>query len=695
MEQFSFASLLMFSEFRSTLSRIQAFLSEEAQPGWDQEALTFLAYLKNLKVSQLSLFLHGEWDFNADYPNASRYVRGSKLQINFTRHENIPDLAILELKAAFIVYWKALSAVPDDDNPMKVNQPLSKPNTVISIFESGLRFLDKLYAVAADELGKEHVEIGMASLVSLPAHFYATAAGTYDYVFDENLLKFFKVLHSVHLEQNVFGSPLPRVDLTTLEWKILGGTLRPESEKVKKKQVLENKVFEISSLKASFAIVDFLEAMGDEVVDKASLKRKIERGYREADNHGVNPLKFNIYTRSRLAAKGFSHDQVMDVLGDSAAASMGNYLFYNARTALNKYKDETGSGFGDEFRKYLSSICYACHYIIGQYTGMRPSELAELLTDSCVQFDGRFWLLRSAVTKHEENLVELFDDFWIAIPIVRDAVRVCAWMKKFKNNDYVYSSMDTVPWGEKSVSLSRSGVQHTIDGFFQKNLPPEVHAKLDFNPYMLRHTLAHQLYRADLGLPFISHQLKHFGEIVGVSRSERYSKTTLSYGELADKMASGGGRGSQAESLRHQAEKESNQHRFDPDGNYAGVNAQAHKERLQRVFQGYMAAGYTKDEIFEAMTKQHIAVISVGQGFCYGGKSEEFDSSIPCVGSLRCNPNRCKNAIVSKANAPSWREVYYQNKALLRNPDFAYNHVQIKAAMEEAYGVLQLLGEEL
>lgn len=694
MEQFSFASLLMFSEFRSTLSRVQTFLDEEARAEWDQETLTFLAYLKNLKVSQLSMFLHGQWDFNSDYPNASRNVRGSKLQINFTRHENIPELASLELRAAFIMHWKALSAVPDDDDPMKITQTLSKPNTVISIFESGLRFLDKLYAVAADELGKEHVDIAMASLVSLPAHFYATAAKNYEYVFDQSLIKFFKILRSVHLEQNIFGSPLPRVDLTALKWKTLGEALKPASQQKKKKQVLENKVFEISSQQASFAIVDFLEAMGDEVVDKASLKRKNERSYSEASGQGLNHLKFNLYTRNRLVAKGFSDEQVKEVLGDSAL-SMGNYLLYHTKTALEKYTEATGSGFGNEFRKYLSSVCYACHYIIGQYTGMRPSELAELLTDSCVQFDGQFWLLRSAVTKHEDNLVELFDDFWIAIPIVRDAVRVCAWMKKFKNNDYVFSSMDTFPLGEKSTSLTLAGVNHTIDGFFSKILPSEVYAELDFNPYMLRHTLAHQLYRADLGLPFISHQLKHFGNIVGVSRSERYSKTTLAYGEIGDMLASGGGRNSQGKSLRHQAELESIKQRFDPDGGYAGVNAEAHKERLQRVFQGYMASGYTKDEIFEAMTAKRIAVISVGQGFCYGGKSEEFDSSIPCVGSLRCNPNRCKNAIVSKANAPSWREVYYQNKALLGNPDFAYNHVQIKAAMEEAYGVLQLLGEEL
>jgi hypothetical protein len=73
----------------------------------------------------------------------------------------------------------------------------------------------------------------------------------------------------------------------------------------------------------------------------------------------------------------------------------------------------------------------------------------------------------------------------------------------------------------------------------------------------------------------------------------------------------------------------------------------------------------------------------------------EFDESIPCIGGLRCNPNRCENAVVSKANAPAWRDVYYQNKKLLENLEYAHLHAQSKAAMEEAYGVLELLGEEL
>lgn len=45
-------------------------------------------------------------------PNASRYIRGAKLRIDFTKYPNIPELAILELKAAFMIILKALERDP-------------------------------------------------------------------------------------------------------------------------------------------------------------------------------------------------------------------------------------------------------------------------------------------------------------------------------------------------------------------------------------------------------------------------------------------------------------------------------------------------------------------------------------------------------------------------------------------------------
>ena len=78
-----------------------------------------------------------------------------------------------------------------------------------------------------------------------------------------------------------------------------------------------------------------------------------------------------------------------------------------------------------------------------------------------------------------------------------------------------------------------------------------------------------------------------------------------------------------------------------------------------------------------------------------GGQREVFDESLPCIGSLRCNPNRCKNAVVTKAHAPKWREIYVQNNLALSSPNSAGAEEELRAAMEEAKGVLEHLGEEV
>ena len=73
---------------------------------------------------------------------------------------------------------------------------------------------------------------------------------------------------------------------------------------------------------------------------------------------------------------------------------------------------------------------------------------------------------------------------------------------------------------------------------------------------MLRHTLTYQLFRAEVGLPLISFQLKHFVAEIGkfVSKGATTS-VTLGYGEIGEILSKDGNRNSK-NSLRHAAELE-------------------------------------------------------------------------------------------------------------------------------------------
>ena len=242
--------------------------------------------------------------------------------------------------------------------------------------------------------------------------------------------------------------------------------------------------------------------------------------------------------------------------------------------------------------------------------------------------------------------------------------------------------------------MSSVGITRQFSTFFEEILTDEEFESLEFSPYTLRHTLAYQMARAELGLPFISHQLKHFGDLIGsAGQNKAFSAVTLGYGAIAEILSKGGRSSSKAPT--QMAEEEYILSYCDPDGNYAGPNAESHKARMKKVFSGYMAAGYTKEQIIAQMAKKRMAIINVGQGFCYGGQRELFDESLPCIGSLRCNPNRCKNAVVTKAHAPKWREIYVQNSLALSSPNSAGAEEELRAAMEEAKGVLEHLGEEV
>lgn len=682
---------------RVTLSVLQASRSSDADIE-SLQAFAILEALDRVRVSKLSCFKDSVWDFNEDNPNVSRLLRGFRLRIDFSRYKHIPAAVLLELKCATLLFSQAPSVLVAGEANLKKAAKVLKAQTIAPIVGAGLRFIDKLYAVLREELGDEYIDRTMQSLSFVPSSYYAQAASTYEFSYDYSIGGFFKVLQSPALRGTLFPDILPGVDLDQLPWMRVGREKQAEGDKAPKlSKVLQNNIFEHSSSIASMVVVDFLDSLGKPVVDTSMLEIRNSKQFFQSKDNKLTQLKLDVYMSMRLFRAGYSTDHIKEVWPEGASlvdrlfAKDEEYAFRKACVAL------VGSDFDIDFKQYISYVGYCCMYLVAQYTGMRPSELVRLVADSCLGEDSESgcWLLESRLEKNQENLVGLFDDYWVAIPIVRDAVEASIVLSKIKQNPYLFSRANTIQYGEAADPLSAAGVRESSRSFFKGFMSSEEVESLGIHPYMLRHTLAYQLYRADLGLPFISHQLKHFGELVGRPQIGRsFSETTLAYGEIGDMLSKGRGREGKY-SIKHQAELECVKSMYDPNGNYAGANAAEHKAVLQKEFAGYMAAGYTEDQVFEAMTEQHIAIISVGQGFCYGSRQEEHDESLPCIGGLRCNPFRCKNSIVTVAHAPAWKNVYEQNKKSLADPRLQHSREHYQAAMDEARAVLQKLGIEV
>ncbi|AXM97104.1 tyrosine-type recombinase/integrase [Pseudomonas plecoglossicida] len=649
------------------------------------EALSWYQALMALPVSKTSVLGDPVWDFNDDHPNAARNVQGAKLRLNFESYPLLNQSAVLEVKVVLFCWLKMPAATRSFASPRNI-----KANTAISCMKAGLSFLDTMSGQARKLITDEFFEVGHHGLTYFDAGMYREAALIHPYAFGHDLKKFFTLVRSPFFEEQIFEEPLPYVELESLAWAKVRKHV-PDSERTYR--ILPNDVFEKGSREASFAVVDFLSAVGEPVDDLVALTRQNASGYSLARAQELSRYNFDLYVALRLRKKGYESDAMAEALGEvrpEYLSQIGQHDF-KAKETLIKL---TSAKLDNEFRRYINFVSYSSCYLVAQYTGMRPSELSEILVESCMEQESDYWLLISNVIKHRQGLAKLFDDKWIAIPIVRDAIRAACLIAKVKQNPYLFSNVDTVAQGAEPNSMPSLGITHQFRAFFEEILTDEEFETLEFSPYTLRHTLAYQMARAELGLPFISHQLKHFGDLVGgAGQNKAFSAVTLGYGAIAEILSKGGR--SPGKTPTQMAEEEYIQSYCDPDGNYAGPNAESHKARMKKVFSGYMAAGYTKEQIIAQMAKKRMAIINVGQGFCYGSQRESFDESLPCIGSLRCNPNRCQNAVVTKVHAPKWREIYVQNSLALSSPNSAGVEGELRAAMEEAKGVLEHLGEEV
>lgn len=667
---------------RSEAQRAEAEFSEALA---SLQALQWYQHLMDMPVSKVSRFGDTLWDFNADEPHAARNIKGSPLRIDFSRFSNLNPIILLEMKLAFVCHLKLKSLV---DNSSK-GKRLNKPNSVIAIFVVGLRYVDELCKCVRTLDGDEYFESSFVGFKGIDASVYSQVASNFEYTFDKRIVNFFKVIRSPFISENVFGGNLPNVNLRKMNWPIL----HVKNNEEDRDSVLPNEIFEKISRIASFTLVDFLEKLNEPIQDVEALRRKKSQLFCMSERYCLTSKNFDIYVAIRLGAAGYSTEDIVESMRLPYDDLLSDRLEFHFKSRSILTNMAVGVPI-EEFSDYMVFVSDCANYVVGQYTGMRPSELSEIMLPTCLQYDGEHHVIVSDVKKHEENLTALFDDKWVAIPIVRDAVRAAQLISKYTRNPYMFSGHRTVRKGEPFSSYTSASMSRSLRSLVSKILTPEEIQSIDIYPYVLRHTLANQMWRIEIGMPYISHQLKHFGELVGkVGQNKSFSETTLGYGLIGDMLSAGGLNGKGR--ARFLAERERAANYADPDGHFAGPNAEAHRAKLRKIFDGYLAAGYTKDQIFDEMARQKLAIIDVGQGFCYGGKREDFDESLPCIGSLRCNPNRCSNSVITKANAVKWREVYFQNRAALALPEAESTAEELREAMEEARSVLKYLGEEI
>tara|TARA_R110001592_G_scaffold356543_2_gene658687 strand:- start:58997 stop:60625 length:1629 start_codon:yes stop_codon:yes gene_type:complete len=313
---------------------------------------------------------------------------------------------------------------------------------------------------------------------------------------------------------------------------------------------------------------------------------------------------------------------------------------------LNKYGYTPG-----EVRSIYNTAHKTSMLIIILMTGMRDSEFTHLVDGSLNYYDGLKYLT-SKVVKQQHEGVPLKEQ-WLVIPLVEDAYHVLSYACKNTGNKYLFSSPTGVVrkggQGYSSLNITFNRLIRSID---KRNLFKD-HT---FSVHQCRETLAYQLAKQKVGLPFISKQLKHFH-----SRFNRMpNEVTAGYGEYKKNLQIS------IQSRMAKAREDVLMDIYGEDKTFAGGGGEIHKNRIDSWFKGAGYFGPDRIKYIQKMANSNISLMPTSIGVCNHNFIEIDDGALPppCYGDYSCDPE-CPNHVISEAcsSALKDRQQYAIKKA--------------------------------
>lgn len=428
--------------------------------------------------------------------------------------------------------------------------------------------------------------------------------------------------------------------------------------------VLPNPLFRLISNTATDDVVGFLRFIGE--TPASDIPGVIPPSFEYLDG----PAVFQAYVEYRERDYAQKHSK------------RGNVTYGDGFQAKKNLLESLGCTAG-EFLSYIRRVHEASCSLIALYTGARYSDLTGFKS-GCLQRIRGMWFLVGTHIKHEDINTPTDQDLWPAIPAMRDALRCLELFTAFTKNHFLISGLNTVEDG-CGRAYSPSGLAQALVRYIGRIDEGRTWAKIQVSPHRCRHTLGHQLARADLGLPFIAHQLKHLHSALRAAPPQ----VTLMYGGIADLKFE---RATQAPKLHFELAKSL----YDPDSPLAGGGSEEFSQRRKQYFEGMQASGMTKDEIIHGLAAKAIPFSSVGMGYCLGRrelKNKDGSTQKPaCSGSLQCSPESCPNALITRQHAHLWKKVEKQNAELAERPEMQHAKVELLEKSNRAKAILKQLG---
>ncbi len=348
--------------------------------------------------------------------------------------------------------------------------------------------------------------------------------------------------------------------------------------------------------------------------------------------------------------------------------------------------------FGFEPRilsQFLIDVRVAAFQIILLYTGMRYSELASLRRDCLITRNG-ITLLKSTLIKRQPSNLPIDLDEWVAIPIVEDAVHALKVMSRCTFNRFLVSNFDTVRVGGDESPLSLKGLTWCLNVYLNKVDELGIWKHWELTPHQYKHGLAYQLAQADVGLPYITRQLKHYHSLLS-ERSYKINPTTTVYGMQRQRIVANatGMRAFQAARVKMANDLYGEGRRF------AGGGAALHVKRTEAFFKGIGLEGKAREKYIAKLSESGGNEIRTGVGYCLRNHVDPQklkEAAPPCIGDLNCNPHTCVHSVVPEGRRADVIARYRNAAKQLASPDQSHLKTHWQAELEAYSAMLEQLG---
>ncbi len=411
------------------------------------------------------------------------------------------------------------------------------------------------------------------------------------------------------------------------------------------------------TLQLSIKDIDSKSIYWGEAVGKKGIKNLSDAQFLFLLNHCKRTI-----AEFKLAMEFDIHDDdIRDYASDDIGNKFGNikvqledHLWGEGKTLSKHYKKKYGYTAG-EINALYSNAHKASMLIILFLTGMRDTEYS-LLTIGTLRTspaDGLKYLYSKVVKQENEAKPEEVDK-WLAIPLVQDAYDILLYACEKSGNKYLFSSPYKVVRGG---GQGYSTLNATFIRFIRKIDKNDLFKNHTFSVHQCRETLAYQLAKHNVGLPFISKQLKHFH-----SRFNRLpNEVTAGYGSYKSNLLL------TIQSKITLAREDVLNDLYGENKHFAGGGGEAHKTRIDAWFKGNGLFGENRVRYIKKLANSNISLMTTSIGICSHNfiTNENGEAPPPCFGDYSCDPD-CPNHVISEgcANALKNRKDFADKQAL-------------------------------